>query len=153
MKNLTLSSASCKNNPEQCARSAVSPSYLLKHQLWTWFPGLCLFGDCRLPLPPSQAAARVFVEVQSPLARSFSPGRAVRPSVSKNRKERLRESELRTRGWYAEGSSACTIRNWDLQAGAPIALAPNSFHLSNTLKKYSPSYFTPFLSLSTPFKR
>ena len=86
MKNLTLSSASCKNNPGQCARSAVPPPYLLKHQLWTWFPGLCLFGACRLPLPSLPSCSR-FCRGSVSACPKLQP-RPGRPSVRQQKQER-----------------------------------------------------------------
>ena len=131
MKNLTFSSASCKNNPEQCARSAVSPSYLLKHQLWTWFPRLCLFGDCRLPLPSLPSCSR-FCRGSVSACPKLQP-RPGRPSVRQQKQQR----EV---AWKWTAHQGLVRRGVvGLQAGAPIALAPNSFNLSNTLNKYSGS--------------
>ena len=86
MKNLLLSSASCKNNPGQCADSAVSPSYLLKHHLWSWFSGLCLFGACRLPLPSLPSCSR-FCRGSVSACPKLQP-RPGRPSVRQQKQER-----------------------------------------------------------------
>ena len=87
MKNLTFSSASCKNNAGQCVRSAVSPSYLLKHHLWTWFSGLCLFGDCRLPLPSLPSCCSRFCRGSVSACPKLQP-RPGRPSVRQQKQQR-----------------------------------------------------------------
>ena len=140
MKNLTFSSASCKNNQGQCVRSAVSPPYLLKHQLWTWFPGLCLFGDCRLPLPSLPSCSR-FCRGSVSACPKLQP-RPGRPSVRQQKQQREVAWKWTAHQGLVRRGVVGLHHNKELRSarGNSINIAPNAFqtHWTNILVQSLP---------------